>query len=240
MAHNITVKRENLIFNHEVKNQDESFTHGGKREGAGRKAIGYFLTVDCFKAFCMMAGTSKGKEVRLYYLKIEKAWNTLEAVMARAQQMGATLNWKEPSAAKMVVQLRAYNQGLMTPNEYRRKVLNLPPFEIDAPLERPGKEARKTKTEPEEKYYPSDELLKFVDNNLDFTSSSDDFIRLADLYDRYVLQVETPLSRWTFIHTLKGSFNIISRQKKIGGYPTLVFVGCKFKPLKEPALLNNK
>jgi prophage antirepressor-like protein len=146
--------------------------------------------------------------------------------------------WKELSAAKATVLLRAYNQGIMTTNEFRRKVLNLPPFEIDAPLERPGKEARKTKTE--EKYYPSDELLKFVDDNLDFTSNVDDFIRLADLYARYILQVKTPLSRWTFIHTMKGSFNIISRQKKIGGYPTLVFIGCKFKPVKESALLSNK
>jgi prophage antirepressor-like protein len=123
----------------------------------------------------------------------------------------------------------ACDKGYMTVNEYRRQAFNLPPFEIDAPQERPGK-GKARKAEPEEKYYPSDELLKFVDKNLEFTSNADDFIRLADLYDRYVLQVETPLSRWTFIHTLKGSFNIISRQKKIGGYPALVFIGCKFKP----------
>jgi phage anti-repressor protein len=38
----------------------------------GRPTDGYFLTVDCFKVFCMMAGTEKGKEVRQYYLRIEK------------------------------------------------------------------------------------------------------------------------------------------------------------------------
>jgi len=31
-----------------------------------------FLTIDTFKAFGMMAGTSKGKEVRKYFLKCEK------------------------------------------------------------------------------------------------------------------------------------------------------------------------
>lgn len=31
-----------------------------------------FLTVDCFKQLCMMSGTEKGKEVRLYFLKCEK------------------------------------------------------------------------------------------------------------------------------------------------------------------------
>lgn len=31
-----------------------------------------FLTVSCFKEWCMMSGTEKGKEVRLYFLKCEK------------------------------------------------------------------------------------------------------------------------------------------------------------------------
>ena len=38
----------------------------------GRPSHGYFLTVDCFKSFCMMAGTERGKEVRKYYLAVEK------------------------------------------------------------------------------------------------------------------------------------------------------------------------
>jgi len=39
----------------------------------GHNRIDYSLTVDCFKAFCMMAGTERGKEVRKYYLAVEKA-----------------------------------------------------------------------------------------------------------------------------------------------------------------------
>ena len=31
-----------------------------------------FLTTDCFKQWCMMSGTDKGKEVRLYFVKCEK------------------------------------------------------------------------------------------------------------------------------------------------------------------------
>jgi phage anti-repressor protein len=65
---------ENLIFRSKQENQDQPFAHGGKREGAGRKATAYFLTVDCFKSFCMMAGTDKGKEVRQYFLRIEKEY----------------------------------------------------------------------------------------------------------------------------------------------------------------------
>lgn len=38
----------------------------------GRKSERIELTVDCFKSFCMMAGTAKGKEVRAYFLECEK------------------------------------------------------------------------------------------------------------------------------------------------------------------------
>jgi hypothetical protein len=51
----------------------------GSKEGrGGHNEVGYFLTVDCFKAFCMMAGTERGKEVRRYYLDIEKRFEALK------------------------------------------------------------------------------------------------------------------------------------------------------------------
>ena len=37
----------------------------------GRPLEKIFLTVDCFKSFCMMAGTTKGKDVRRYFLNCE-------------------------------------------------------------------------------------------------------------------------------------------------------------------------
>jgi phage anti-repressor protein len=43
----------------------------------GRPAEQYYLTTDCFKAFCMMAGTEKGKEVRWYFLDLEKRYKAL-------------------------------------------------------------------------------------------------------------------------------------------------------------------
>jgi phage anti-repressor protein/phage antirepressor YoqD-like protein len=46
-----------------------------------------FLTVDCFKSFCMMARTEKGKEVRKYYIQIEKSWNTIKRITTGALQM---------------------------------------------------------------------------------------------------------------------------------------------------------
>lgn len=38
----------------------------------GRPSEKIYLTIDCFKSFCMMAGTSKGKEVRQYFLCCER------------------------------------------------------------------------------------------------------------------------------------------------------------------------
>ena len=42
-----------------------------KTPEGGRPSVSYSLTNDCFKMFCMMAGTEKGKEVRRYYLDCE-------------------------------------------------------------------------------------------------------------------------------------------------------------------------
>ncbi len=41
-------------------------------QGGGNKADEIMLSTDCFKSFCMMAGTEKGKEVRRYFIEAEK------------------------------------------------------------------------------------------------------------------------------------------------------------------------
>jgi hypothetical protein len=48
-----------------------------KKGSGGHNEKRYLLTVDCFKAFCMMAGTDRGKEVRRYFLEVEKRYKTL-------------------------------------------------------------------------------------------------------------------------------------------------------------------
>lgn len=37
------------------------------------------LTTDCFKMWCMMANTDRGKEVRRFYLEVEKEWRQLKS-----------------------------------------------------------------------------------------------------------------------------------------------------------------
>jgi hypothetical protein len=74
----------NLIFINKEGNQVSTFDSSIKinqkapikKQGRGgdRRSVAYFRTTDCFKAFCMMAGTPKGKEVRRYYLDLEKKY----------------------------------------------------------------------------------------------------------------------------------------------------------------------
>jgi hypothetical protein len=137
--------------------------------------------------------------------------------------------WKEPSAARIKEMRMAYDKGTVTVNEYRRQAFNLPPFEIDAPLEKPARGRTPNPYFLEEPAYKSDGLIQFVDENLELTGNAQDYIPLASLYERYTRENDNPFSRWSFTHLLKGSFNIGSRQKKINGYPAHVFIGCKFK-----------
>ena len=52
----------------------------------GKPLTDHQLTIDMAKELCMIQRTEKGKQCRKYFLKIEKAWNSPEAVMARALQ----------------------------------------------------------------------------------------------------------------------------------------------------------
>lgn len=48
------------------------FSPFGEKMEKGRQPDRYYMTIDCFKSFCMMAGTSKGKDVRRYFLDCER------------------------------------------------------------------------------------------------------------------------------------------------------------------------
>ena len=44
----------------------------------------YLLTIDMAKELCMMSYTEKGKEVRKYFIQVEKNWNSPDMIMHRA------------------------------------------------------------------------------------------------------------------------------------------------------------
>lgn len=52
--------------------------------GAVQQLQDYSLTVDAVKQIALMSGTEKGKQVRMYFIQVEKAWNSPDQIMARA------------------------------------------------------------------------------------------------------------------------------------------------------------
>ena len=54
-----------------------------------REITDHQLTISMAKELCMIQRNEKGKQFRQYFIKVEEAWNTPEAVMARALKIAA-------------------------------------------------------------------------------------------------------------------------------------------------------
>lgn len=52
-----------------------------------RKLQDYAVTIDMAKELCMMSKTPKGKEVRQYFIQVEKNWNSPEMIIQRALEI---------------------------------------------------------------------------------------------------------------------------------------------------------
>lgn len=59
----------------------ETENHGGQNK------INHMITLDMAKELCMIQRSDKGKEFRQYFIECEKAWNSPDAIMARALQL---------------------------------------------------------------------------------------------------------------------------------------------------------
>lgn len=83
-----------------VRESTEVRNNGGVQM---RELQDYSLTVDMAKHICLMSRTEKGKQIRQYFIDLEKAWNTPEQIFARALKM----------ADKTIESLKADNEALI-------------------------------------------------------------------------------------------------------------------------------
>lgn len=74
--------------------------------GAVRQLEDYEITVLMAKHLAMMSRTEKGKQIRDYFIDLEKAWNTPEQIFARALKM----------ADKTIESLKSDNAALLADN----------------------------------------------------------------------------------------------------------------------------
>lgn len=72
--------------------EQTDFMVNHKKSTGGRAAREIWLTIDCFKQWAMMSGTSKGKRVRLYFIECERKLkqltqpkDSLELIVAQAE-----------------------------------------------------------------------------------------------------------------------------------------------------------
>lgn len=64
--------------------ENEDFYSNLSESTGGRQAIDYQITTDMAKEIAMIQRNEKGKEVRQYFINVEREWNTPEKIMARA------------------------------------------------------------------------------------------------------------------------------------------------------------
>ena len=75
----------------------ESENHGGQNK------TDHALSIDMAKELCMLARSEKGKQIRKYFIQIEKVWNDPQAVLARALKLAqAKLESLQSDASRLM------------------------------------------------------------------------------------------------------------------------------------------
>ena len=69
--------------------------------------IDHNISIDMAKQICMIQRSPEGKQIRQYFIDLEKAWNTPEQIMARALKM----------ADKTIDELKESNAVLLADNQ---------------------------------------------------------------------------------------------------------------------------
>jgi phage anti-repressor protein len=67
-----------MLKNNFIANKDFCSSENRSKAGrGGHNEMKYLLTARCFEAFCMMAGTDKGREVREYFLDLQDKYRDM-------------------------------------------------------------------------------------------------------------------------------------------------------------------
>lgn len=114
--------------------KEVDFTGVGKptsvNNGAEIMLSDYSITTDMAKHISMMTKTEKGKEMRQYFIDLEKAWNTPEQVFARALKMAdQTIAKLKGSVETLTAEVNVKNQiiGELKPKaDYYDEILKNP------------------------------------------------------------------------------------------------------------------
>lgn len=95
-----------------IENEDFTSVLSGTvvNNGAQRELQDYECSLDMAKHICLMSRTEKGKEMRQYFIDLEKAWNTPEQIMARALKI----------ANQQIDRIKEINTQLLADNERMR------------------------------------------------------------------------------------------------------------------------
>lgn len=56
----------------------KDFSTSRVQSTGGRPELNYKLSVECFKAFCLMSGSPEGKRIRSYYIELERQFYSSE------------------------------------------------------------------------------------------------------------------------------------------------------------------
>jgi phage anti-repressor protein len=86
-----------------------------RAQGGGTQFKKLMLTIDCAKSFAMMARTEKGREVRMWYLELEKEWRSGKLEIS---QLGLEMNQQLYSLLEVQYQMELQQRALLAKTEH--------------------------------------------------------------------------------------------------------------------------